>query len=202
MSQTISYEKYCRRFRLKVSSWLIKKNINPKQLLSILLIIGLGLAFGFFASGQYGKIELSLTHNHDSKVKQFIIVFAQNYWYFFLLWLSALIPLGFIISYIIIFLKGFIFGVTFSLIIKAEALFGVYSFFKLVLWQFLILLPLFIYLSYYVISISFQSFTSQKISKSKLNFNTYLTLLLFVTIGIVFYSVLVAISSIQMISNN
>lgn len=180
--------------------WLIRKNVHARLLLSIIIIIVFGVIIGFFASGHYSKIQLQLSINHDVKTKQFITAFTQNYWYFFLLWGSAFIPLGFTLSYLIIFFKGFIFGVTFNLLIKAEALFGVYSFFKLVLWQVIILFPLFLYLSYHVLLISFRTMPGNKSLNHQLNINTYLTLLLIITLGIALYSLLVAFSSIQMIS--
>ena len=66
-------------------------------------------------------------------------------------------PFGLLASYALLFGKGFMFGVTIGFIIKAEALFGAYSCFKLLVWQLIILLPLTLYIAYFSVLVSFSA---------------------------------------------
>ena len=176
-------------------AWLLKKHINPPIFFSILTALALGFIFGIFATGRFQKIDLALSYQVGPKAKQFLLTFTQNYWFFFIIWLAGLIPFGFIIVYFILFFRSFMFGVTFGLILKAEALFGTYSFFKLLLWHFIINLPLLIFLAHRVLIISFTTIPRNAHNKPKVNPVTYVNTLLLVTVGLVIFSILVALSS-------
>jgi hypothetical protein len=173
--------------------------VNRKLLFSLIVFLLGGLISGFLATSEYRTIPLAIKTIDKSRLKVFFLTFSQHYWLIVALWFMGLIPLGFLGSYALLFGKGFILGVTLGFILKAEALFGAYSFFKLLLWQFILLIPLTLYIAYFSVLISFYrlKFTNEK---AEINLNSYLNRLLLASIVIVIYSFIMALSVKQIIT--
>ena len=107
---------------------MIKKYLN-KTSISVLFVMIIGFIFGIFSTNTIGKLELNVIKNNSSIVKTFINAFTLNYWYLFIIWFLAFIPLGFVIIYFITFFKSCLTGIIFGICLKASAIFGIYQFY-------------------------------------------------------------------------
>ncbi len=137
-----------------ISKLQSKYQYNSRLLTSAIVIIVVGFIFGFMASGDLKHITFQVDRISSSRVKIFINAFTINYWYLFVSWIAGMVSFGLIVNYFIAFFKGFIWGVTFTLLIRSEAVFGFFSFFKLILLQILFLLPALIYVTYQGVKMS------------------------------------------------
>lgn len=99
--------------------------------------------------------------------------------------------MGFIITYLIIFFRGFILGVSFSLLLKANGLTSIGTFLSLSLPEILIIIPTFIYFSYLSVKMSL---TGGK-ENSTLKASNYLNKLLLITFIIVIYAIIVMLQN-------
>lgn len=178
----------------------VSLSVNLKLLLSLVVFLLGGILSGFLATSEYRTIPLSIKTVEVPRLKIFFLTFSQQYWLIAALWFMGLIPLGFLASYALLFGKGFMFGVTIGFIIKAEALFGAYSCFKLLVWQLIILLPLTLYIAYFSVLVSFFRLKVTQ-EKAEINLPSYLNRLLFASIVIVIYSIIMALSTKQIITS-
>lgn len=131
-----------------------KYQINLRLLTSIIVTILIGFVFGFMASGDIKYLTFQVERVTSSRVKLFLNALTINFWYLFISWIVGMISFGLIINYFIAFFRGFIWGVTFTLLMRSEAIFGFFSFFKLIFLQILFLLPAIIYVTYQGVKMS------------------------------------------------
>lgn len=163
---------------------MIKKYLN-KTSTSVLFIMIIGFIFGIFSTNTIGKLELNVIKNNSSIVKTFINAFTLNYWYLFIIWFLAFIPLGFVIIYFITFFKSCLTGIIFGICLKASAIFGIYQFVGFSILEILILFPTLLYLSSKSINLNFEG-KRRMLS----NGEDYFNVLIKVTILIIIYAIL------------
>ena len=107
----------------------------------------MGFILGILQTLGIKKEEIDFVLDLDkNKIKVFINTFTINYWYIFLLWLFSQLELGKFFAFIIIFLKCTLLGITLSLLIKSQALFGLGTYLFCMFGQFVIILPLMFYI--------------------------------------------------------
>ena len=106
----------------------MRKHNKSILMISIILTIIVGFIIGVISTSQLRRENYQLSYQDIPYLQVFLNSFSLNYWYFFLLWLVGIIPLGFIIAYFIIYFKSFMEGVTFGIIVKSSGLFGVATF--------------------------------------------------------------------------
>lgn len=163
-----------------------KQNKNLLKI-SILLTIIAGFIIGIISTSQLSKENYQLNYRNIPYLQIFLNSFSLNYWYFFLLWLMGIIPLGFIIAYFIIYFKSFMEGVTFGIIVKSSGLFGVATFVKFGFLELFLIFPLLFYVGYQSLKMSFKG-------KNMLNSNNnYFRVIIITTIFIIIYALLVCI---------
>ena len=156
-----------------------------RQLLSIVMVIILGFLVGILSTNRLEKEVYTITKSTRPFVEIFIHTFTLNYWYFFILWVCGVLPLGFIISYFIGFFKSFMIGVTIGICIKSSGLFGIIQYVKFGILEIVILLPILIYASYKSISLSLNG--RDQLFQNKEN---YWNVLVKITLGIILFSLL------------
>lgn len=163
------------KFKLRISK------IN----LSILLTIISGILIGIFSTSTLKDISFELTNTNKNFLTIFLNAFTLNYWYFFIIWIFGMIPLGFLISYFITFFKSFILGITLALCLKTSAIFGAIEFICLIIIDFLILIPSLIYIVNASINYSLIGKKSYQA-----NPNLYFNKLIKITILVIIYAIL------------
>lgn len=99
--------------------------------------------------------------------------------------------MGFIICYFIIFFKGFIRGIAFSLLLKANGLASIGTFINITLPEIIIITPLFWLLAYHALATSFNGGRRYNYG----NKEKYLNQLIYITIGIIFYAVIITVTN-------
>lgn len=105
-----------------------------------------------------------------------------------MLWVCGLFTFGFVIIYFIIFFKGFTIGTIGLILLKSNGLPSVGDLIKIAFPEIIIIIPLFLYLSYYAINHNFNQKTLyQNIA------NNYINKLFISTGGIVIYAIIIAI---------
>ena len=156
-------------------------------MISIILTIIVGFIIGVISTSQLRSENYQLSYQDIPYLQVFLNSFSLNYWYFFLLWLVGIIPLGFIIAYFIIYFKSFMEGVTFGIIVKSSGLFGVASFIKFGFLELFLIFPLLYYVGYQSLKLSFRG-------KDMLNSKSdYFKVIIVATIFIVIYALLICI---------
>jgi hypothetical protein len=75
--------------------------------------------------------------------------------------MAGMVTFGLIVNYFIAFFKGFMWGVTFTLLLRSEAVYGVFSFVKLIFLQSVFLFPALIYITYKGVKTSLSGLNSQ-----------------------------------------
>lgn len=163
-----------------------KKNITSQKkkyiFLAFMALIGLlsGVLFIFFISKTDKSLvneELSLfftnlKDNHLNYVSSLINSISANILYFIIIWILGISIIGIPIIIFLLFLKGFIFGFSISSII---AKFGIKGIFLSFFYQFphgLVMLILFILISFYAINFSVRLFRMLFL-KENINLNPY-----------------------------
>ena len=111
-----------------------------KQILYLCLVLFTGMIFGMIAGF---KINLNIKELIDDKqgIETFINTFTMNYWYLFLM---AILNNGtnIFVNLLIIFGKGMTLGISFGILLKNKALFGLGVYLINFLGQFIVLVPL------------------------------------------------------------
>ena len=111
-----------------------------KQILYLCLILFTGMIFGMITGF---KINLNIKELIDDKqgIETFINTFTMNYWYLFLM---AILNNGtnIFVNLLIIFGKGMTLGISFGILLKNKALFGLGVYLINFLGQFIVLVPL------------------------------------------------------------
>lgn len=161
---------------------------HPLCLKIILIAFVLGIIVGALSTAKIKSVNYTIVKSEKSLLAIFFNAFAYNYWYFFLLWIFGFFLFGFIMIYIMVFLKGFSVGTICFMILKTNGLFGIGDFFEIVFPEILILIPFFIYLAYQSVSNTFNQKLIYQNSSDK-----YINKLIFITIGIAFYAAIIAI---------
>lgn len=161
---------------------------HPMCLKIILIVFLMGFIVGSLSTAKIKSVNYTLTRSTKSALAIFFNAFAYNYWYFFLLWICGFFLFGFILIYIMVFLKGFSVGTICFLLLKTNGLVGIGDFLSIIFPEVLILIPIFLYLSYQAISNTF----NQKLIYQNSS-NSYINKLIFITCGIAFYAMIITI---------
>lgn len=156
-----------------------------KVKISIIFTIILGTIIGVVSTSTLKDINYQVTRIDKSYLSVFLNSFSLNYWYFFIIWIFGMIPLGFCVIYFIIFFKSFILGITLGICLKSMALLGVVEFLSFVIVDVLILIPTLIYISN--ASINYSMIFNNNLNK---NPGQYFNRLIKVTILIIIYAIL------------
>ena len=163
------------KFKIKLSK------IN----LSIIITIISGVLIGVFSTSTLKDINILVSKIDKNYIKVFLNAFSLNYWYFFLIWIFGMIPLGFLITYFITFFRSFILGITLALFLKSSALFGIITFLLFIINDCLVLIPILIYIANASINYSLIGKKSYQT-----NPNLYFKKLIRITILIILYAIL------------
>lgn len=166
------------KFKLKIS----------KVTFSVIVTIFIGMIIGVISTSTLKNLDYQIVNSSKSYVKIFLNAFSLNYWYFFVLWIFGMIPLGFCLSYFVTFFKSFMMGVTLAICLKSSALFGIVEFVGYIFLDGLILIPTLIYLA--TASINFSLIGKSNYQR---NPNQYFGKLLKVTIIIIIYAILTSL---------
>lgn len=139
-----------------------------------------GLVFGIFLiRGQ--KLPQSTSRN-------FLEVFAANYWYIFLIWLMGFSVTGLFFTSLLIFFRGFLFGALLTVLFPDAFRQLVF----LTLLEVVLFLPAFLLVSYFSLALSLRSFINL-FSYQNLNLKVYFNIMIIVTIIIVIYSIIIVV---------
>lgn len=128
----------------------------------------------------------------NSEETSFIKVFFYNYWYILLMWLFGLSAVGIIFNTIIVFFRGFLFGVLIIVLIPNDLkLLGIYCLVEIILF-----IPTFFTLSYISLYTSLNMFYNilGKYHSKTIQMNKYLNFFFIITLLIILYSVLITIA--------
>ncbi|HHX80952.1 MAG TPA: hypothetical protein GX692_07810 [Acholeplasmataceae bacterium] len=139
-----------------------------------------GLVFGIFLIR-----GVSLPHSSN---RNFLEVFAANYWYIFLIWLMGFSLIGLIFSSLIIFFRGFLFGALLAVLFPDAFRQLVF----LLLLEIVLFLPAFLLVSYFSLALSLRSFMNL-FSYQNLNLKVYFNIMIIATIIIVIYSIIIIV---------
>lgn len=159
-----------------------------KITLSVIITIILGIIIGVISTSTLSNLNYQVVTSDKSYVQVFFNAFSLNYWYFFVLWIFGMVPLGFCISYFITFFKSFMIGITLGICLKSSALFGIIEFISYIFIDGLIIIPSLIYLS--AASIKFSLLNKGDFQR---NPNLYFSKLLKITFAIITYAILISI---------
>lgn len=168
----------------------IKSTLFTKLNVSIYLTFLFGTLIGGLSIAKITVLDANIIiKDNSSDVVNFLNIFSLNYWPLFLIWILGLLAMGFIITYVIIFGKGYFMGLMWGFLLKTNALFGTIIFIKNALWDLFILVPLTIFISIISIRLSFVK------TNQKMVINNYLNFLILITIGCVIYSFITVLLS-------
>lgn len=156
--------------------------------ISVIVTIFIGIMIGIVSTSTLKDLDYSIVNSEKNYVRVFLNSFSLNYWYFFIIWIFGMIPLGFCVSYFITFFKSFMIGITMAICIKSSALFGIVEFITFLCTDIIIIIPLLIYIS--SASINF-SLMGRRIYQN--NPNLYFSKLIKVTIIIIIYAILTSL---------
>lgn len=151
---------------------------------SIIFVIITGFVIGILSTNKIDEILIQITYEKKSYVKVFLNAFSFNFWYLFIIWFLGMIPIGFIFTYIIVFIKSNFIGIIFGICLKSSAIFGIKEFILYSIFELIIIIPTLIYLSYQSTNNCFRVLT-----KSSYN-NNYFNILIKTIIIIIIYSIL------------
>ena len=98
---------------------------------------------------------MEVINSNKSFIILFFNYFTYNFWYLFIVWIIGLFPIGFIFNYLIIFIKGIIYGITISIFLKSDGIPSIINIIKIYYQELLFIIPCFIYLSYQSIVFSY-----------------------------------------------
>lgn len=153
---------------------------NNRILTMILTIYLVGIISSFILV-RPTKLNIS---SSEITIISIVKTFCLNYWYIFIVWILGLSLIGFIINIFIVYFRGFVFGLLILFLIKTNLKYLlVISVIEIILF-----IPIFIFLSYSSIVISFSSFR-----KVKIPLQNYDKILVIATILIFIYSILLEI---------
>ena len=162
-----------------------RQNLLKNRLLVYLIsLYTIGLVFGLF-------IRNNASYSTSSENKNFFSIFFSNYWYIFLIWLFGFSIIGYLISSMIVFVRGFIFGILIRILIVNN-----FSIFMVIfVLELLLALPVLIVIAYVSLNYSKDNFKILFNNYSNsVNINKYINLMLIATIIIVVYSLLIYIN--------
>lgn len=166
--------------------YLKNKSTNIIKIVILIMILS-GMLIGIFSSIKLEKQNYQLTYSNKSYLQLFINSFTTNYWYFFIIWLTGLIPFGFVLTSLFAIIKSFLTGVIVCLSFKGNGIFGLLILIRYGFLEFLIILPLLYFVSYHI-------FLNTLIGRNYLNKKTsYFNILIIITLFIVLYSLLISI---------
>lgn len=119
-----------------------KLPIKIKLMLSLFLI---GLVIGIVTANQTNLTIPILEYNELSKIRIFINTFTMNIWNLFVVWCLGFNIVGIIFILIIVFLKGYIEGISLLWIFKLSSTLTTINVVSLLIYW-LIMIPLFFWL--------------------------------------------------------
>lgn len=121
----------------------------------------------------------------------FLKVFCANYWYIFLMWLFGFSIIGSLFITLIIFFRGFIFGLLLRLLIKNS----LKKLFLILTIELILFIPSFFSLAYFSLGLSWNLLKNLLTnSNQRINTNRYLNIMIIETIVIVVYSLIIIIN--------
>ena len=159
----------------------MKRNRPGNRILAYTVVLYLvGLAFGM--------VLLRNQQLPPGSRRNFLEVFAANYWHIFLIWLLGFSLTGLLFTSVLIFFRGFLFGALMALLIS----FNLQRLFFLLLLETALFLPAFFPVSCFSLALSMRSFLSL-FSYQNFNLKFYLNIMIIATIFIVIYSIIIVI---------
>ena len=162
-----------------------KKLFEDKIFLLLFILYFMGLIIGIMFNSKVDPKSINL-----SNIK-FLKVFLTNYWYLIIIWLMGMSIIGLIFTPFIVFIRGLIFGTFLSVLIKL----GFKQFFIYTVLDLLVMVPSTFILSYF----SFKSSINHLFGmvngvRVYLNMKNYVNLMVYVTIFIAVYSIILSIN--------
>lgn len=120
--------------------------------------------------------------------RNFLEIFAANYWYVFLIWILGFSLTGLLFTSVLIFFRGFLFGALISLLLPDS--FRQFTF--MLLLEIVLFLPAFLLVSYFSLALSLRSLFNL-FSYQNLNLRVYLNIMIIATIIIIIYSIIIVV---------
>lgn len=181
--------------------------IHRGVLVGILAAFLLGIILGCILTNRIADIsrnEILLTiknivYNIDDTTpfKVFIKTFSIHFIYIFLIWMLGLTLIGIPLIIFIDFFKGFLYGFVVTFFLRELGIKGLYTAFLYTFPQNIIIVPLFLVLSYFSIYYSVQIYNCIYVNHNKKNikayFNSYYRMMFITTIILIVYSGIVTL---------
>lgn len=140
----------------------------------------------------FGLFFIKTINYQSSTLKpNFIKVFCANYWYIFLMWLFGFSIIGSLFITLIIFFRGFIFGILLKFLITNS----LKKLFLILAIEVILFIPSFFTLAYFSLGLSWNLMKNLLTnSNQQINTNRYLNIMIIETIIIVIYSLIIIIN--------
>lgn len=164
----------------------MKKNklLNDKLFITILSLYIIGIFIGIFVNI---KKDLLISYSN----KNFFKIFSLNYWYLLLMWIMGLSAIGIIFNPFMIAFRGFLYGGMVVALIQISFR----QFFITTILDLVIMVPSLFALGYCSIRSSQNNLASLFNDRmSNLNTKFYIDLMLFITLAVLIYSIILSIN--------
>jgi stage II sporulation protein M len=187
-----------------------KKNFSQKSLLNLIVIyLIIGALFGSIIANKinnqtYNKINSQIKYflhtinknniTCENRLDIFLSEFFKDAKIVLFLWLMAFIPVGRFFIALILFFKSFTYGFTSSVLFDVYKINGLIYAFKYILMQNIILLPIFVFISFCSLNyISIKQDKKNKLNTTKTSIDLEYFLTLALSLACVFLSLLIEI---------